>query len=92
MTHYFRALEKVKKKRLEIERIQQKLEEKLETVKDASKWNEILKTPFDVSIFSLFSYLSSSKLTLVMGIIPAGKSNRFHVIHGEPAVGAFWKK
>ena len=62
MTHYFRALEKVKKKRLEIERIQQNLEEKLETVKDSSKWNEILETPFDVSIFSIsFMFILFSK-------------------------------
>ena len=36
-----------------------------------------------------FNNSSSSCFTLVIGSIPAGKSNKFHVIHGDPAVGTF---
>ena len=48
---------------------------------------QILTKSFDG--YDEISLVSSSCLTLVTGSIPAGKSNKFHVIHGEPAVGAF---
>ena len=49
---YYRAFEKIKKKRTENQQIQEELEKKLDTIKDATKWESILALTFDVSIDS----------------------------------------
>ena len=42
--------------------------------------------------YELRSAVSSSSLTFVIGNIPAGKSNKFHTTHEDPAVGTLAKK
>ena len=57
---YFRAFEKIKKKRAENQQIQEELEKKLDMIKDCTKWESILALTFDVSIDFLYKiYLSS---------------------------------